>query len=448
MAEKKREFPPLSDRPQSNRLADRLKFAIDAHRQGRLDEAEKTYRSILKVRPDNPDALHFLGVLLHQRGRGKEAIARIERALRIDPNYLDARINLGNVYKETGNTDKAAAIYREVIAARPDHASAYNNLGVVLRKSGRFEESERVLQQALALDPDNADFLHNLGSLYQDQNRYDEAVEAYTRSISSKPKQSDAYRSLWRMLRIRGLDEQSDIVIRKWLAVDPDNPIAKHYFHASKGEAVPERASDAYVQQTFDSFAGSFDDVLKKLEYRAPELCAEVLAMIVAEPRHDLTLLDAGCGTGLCGPLLRPYARTLIGVDLSQAMLEKARGRGLYDELAQAELVDYIGRRQATFDLIVSADTLCYFGKLDGFFDAARGALQVGGHLIFTVEEYLDAGDLDFKLNPHGRYSHVAAYVERALTDCGFGLSALRHVVLRMERGEPVAGLLVSALRQ
>lgn len=449
MAEKKREFPPLqNDRPQSKRVADRLKFAIDAHRQGRLDEAEKTYQSILKVHPDNPDALHFFGVLLHQRGRSKEAIGRIERALRIDPAYLDARINLGNVYKETGDLAKAEAIYRKVIAARPEQASAYNNLGVVLRKSGSLEEAEQALQQALALDPDNADFLHNLGSIYQDQNRYDEAVQAYTRSISHKPKQSDAYKSLWRMLRISGLDEQAEEVIGKWLAVDPDNPIAKHYFYASKGEAVPGRASDAYVQQTFDTFAPSFDDVLKKLEYRAPELCAEALAMIVTEPRHDLTLLDAGCGTGLCGPLLRSYAHRLIGVDLSQAMLEKARGRELYDELVQAELVDYIARYQATFDVIVSADTLCYFGKLDAFFDVARDALKQGGKLIFTVEEYPGGNDLDFKLNPHGRYSHLAAYVERTLTDCGLGLSALRQVILRMERGEAVAGLLVSALKQ
>jgi len=434
-----------SSGPKIHSTAEKLKLAIDAHRQGRLDEAEKIYRAVLKAQPSNPDALHFFGVLLHQRGRSSEAIARIERALRMNPQYLDARMNLGNIYKETGDMAKAAAIYRKVLALEPEHAGAYNNIGVVLRKTGDLEESVRMLQTALSLAPDNADFLHNLGNSYQDQNEIRKAAEVYLQSIALKPKQKDAYESLWQMWHLKGQFDAAAEVLGKWLEVDPGSPIAKHYLSASIGADIPERASDAYIQQTFDGFAASFDEVLQRLDYRAPELTAQAVAEIFPEAQNRLFVLDAGCGTGLCGVYLKPYARQLIGVDLSPAMLHKAQGRDLYDELAEAELVEYIGRYAAAFDLIVSADTLCYFGELRSFFGAARTALKAGGCLVFTLEKIEDGERRDFRLNHHGRYSHDTDYVTQALDVCGLSLLSRRTVVLRMERGAPVAGLLVTA---
>ena len=95
-------------------------------------------------------------------------------------------------------------------------------------------------------------------------------------------------------------------------------------------------------------------------------------------------MLDAGVGTGWCGPQLRPYARRLVGVDLSPDMLRKASerqagGRKIYDELAEAELTAFMRARPAAFDLIVSADTLVYFGALDEVLQAAAGSLRAGG---------------------------------------------------------------------
>src|SRR4029450_3384975 len=102
------------------------------------------------------------------------------------------------------------------------------------------------------------------------------------------------------------------------------------------------RASDAYIEKTFDSFAASFDSKLAKLSYRAPELITEMLKRPGLPPSKSLDILDAGCGTGLCGPLLAPYARRLVGVDLSERMLAQARTRGVYDELVKGELTAYL----------------------------------------------------------------------------------------------------------
>jgi predicted TPR repeat methyltransferase len=156
-------------------------------------------------------------------------------------------------------------------------------------------------------------------------------------------------------------------------------------------------------------------------------------------------VLDAGCGTGLCGPLLKPYVKRLIGVDLSSGMLNKARGRALYDDLVEADLVTYLNGCHACFDLIVSADTLVYFGDLQPFLQSAQKALKRAGNLVFTLEKCEEAADNGYKLNFHGRYSHTHDYVKEALDFSGFAMQSAESVVLRKESGQPVIGMLVVA---
>ena len=185
---------------------------------------------------------------------------------------------------------------------------------------------------------------------------------------------------------------------------------------ACSGRDVPARASDAFIEQTFDSFAGSFDSKLAKLLYRAPALVAEMLgdSDVDASKRH-LDVLDAGCGTGLCGPLIAPYARRLVGVDLSARMLAQARARNVYDELVQRELTAYLRDSPGAFDAIVSADTLVYFGPLQDVVMASVEALRPGGRLIFTVEELIEAGG--GVLHPPARALLPCASVRRARSD-------------------------------
>jgi predicted TPR repeat methyltransferase len=156
-------------------------------------------------------------------------------------------------------------------------------------------------------------------------------------------------------------------------------------------------------------------------------------------------VLDAGCGTGLCGPSLRPYASELTGVDLSPRMLDHARARGLYDRLEQGELSAWLADCVARFDLIVSADTLCYFGGLQPILAAARGASRPGGWLVFTVEARDEPALAGYQLRYHGRYAHDRAALERWLGAAGWQAVDLTSVVLRQESGRPVAGWLASA---
>jgi len=236
-------------------------------------------------------------------------------------------------------------------------------------------------------------------------------------------------------------------IFEEWLAEDPGDPIARHMLAACTGREIPPRASDGFVAGIFDSFAASFESKLASLAYRAPALVVAMLEDSGLQPSKNLDVLDAGCGTGLCGPMLAPYASRLCGVDLSAGMLDRAKEKKVYDELVHGELTEHLRGRRDEFDVIVSADTLVYFGALEEVVAAAAGALRPQGLLIFTLE---DAGTRDaplgYRLELHGRYSHVRGYVERLLAGAGLACE-IAHADLRMESGTPVAGLVIRAAK-
>jgi predicted TPR repeat methyltransferase len=430
-------------------LPEALAYAVKLHQDRDLKGAETIYRLILKADPSHPDALHYLGVVSHQLGKGDESTELIRRAIELQPAYVDAYNNLGNVLKELGMLAEAERMYRKVIELRPESAEAYNNLGVALKEQQRYQEALEAYRQAIAINPTNADAWHNMGNVLRKQNNLEEALTAYRQAILLKPRHADAYKNMGRALYAAGRAKEAVEVYQQWLTQDPDNPVVQHMLAASSGEAVPERASDGYVQQVFDNFSGSFDEVLKRLDYRAPQLIAEAVEETLSPPKAALDVIDVGCGTGLCGPHLKQYARHLVGVDLSPGMLAKASGRDVYDDLVAGELTAFLASKHGACDLIVSADTLCYFGTLDGVLHAAAGALRGDGRLIFTVEHSAqEDAPQGFRLNAHGRYSHTERYVRDIVSHGGLSVVSISEEVLRKEGGNPVAGLVVVAQKQ
>jgi len=434
--------------PAEMSLADGLAYATRLHREGQLDAAETIYRRVLDVAPDHADALHFLGVLIHQRGDRDTAIELIRRSIAIDPALADRYVNLGNVLAEWGELDEAAANYRQAIscahAAAAVLANAWSNLGAARRNQERYEAAAAAYEKAIEFAPGHADAYNNYGNLLLIQGHVKEAVGCYCKAITIAPRNPQTRPLLGLAYYRLGQLDDAAMVYRAWLADEPDNPVALHMFAACSGENVPERASDAYVETTFDNFAESFDAKLHRLDYRAPQLVAETVVRIVGggQIRH---ILDAGCGTGLCGPLLKPYSARITGVDLSGGMLERARTRGVYDELVKGELSAYLAANPMAYDLVVSADTLVYFGSLDSVLRAAREALLPGGILAFTLEAMSSEGSTaDYRINPHGRYSHRRDYVHRLLMSVGYSQISMEEAVLRKEGGVPVAGFVVS----
>lgn len=427
----------------STETDDALAAAMRLQMQGKLEEAEAAYRRLRETAPDHAGVLHFSGVLAHQRGRPEESLTLIRRSLELDPAQAGWQSNLGLVLKTQGRVDESVAAFREALRLDPEHANAWANLGVLLRAQGKPEEAEEAYRTAIRLAPGSPQAYHNLGVLLVATSREREAVHAFCKALTLNPAQADTRTLLANAYCITGERDRAVELFEEWLRKSPGDPVALHMLAACSGKDVPARASDAYVERMFDEFADSFDAKLGKLRYRAPGLVADRLAAAGLVADRRLAVLDAGCGTGLCGPLVAPYAARLVGVDLSARMLEQARARGVYHELVKGELVAFLEGHPAAYDVVVSADTLVYFGALDGAARAAARALRPGGLFVFTVEEAVEpewAGR--FRLNPHGRYSHHRGYVETTLAAAGFCVE-IAGADLRMEAGAPVPGLVV-----
>ena len=428
-------------------LEEAVSVAILLQKNEQFDQAQELYRRVLETAPDHPRALHYAGVLAHQQGRNNEALALIERSLALAPDQADWFSNLGVVFQSDDRLPLAIDAYRQAIAIDPSHANAHNNLGVLLRATGQPVEAEAAYREAIRLNPEHIDAYTNLGILLNGLKRTEEAAACYCKVITLRPKHREARKLLALAHCTLGEIAEAVKIFEEWLAEEPGDPVARHMLAACTGRDVPVRASNGFVEATFDSFASSFESKLEKLSYRAPALIAAMLEDSGLAPAHRLDVLDAGCGTGLCGAKVAPFARRLVGVDLSQGMLAQAKDKNVYDALTKAELTEYLRDNREAFDLVVSADTLVYFGGLEGVIAAVAGALRPNGLFVFTLEHAPGNGTgADYRLELHGRYCHARAYVEQVLTSAGLQ-PTIMQAELRTEAGAPVRGLVVRAAK-
>jgi predicted TPR repeat methyltransferase len=421
-----------------------LGLAMTLHRSNRLEAAERFYRAVLARDDAPPGAGHFFGILLHATGRSAEGLGRIRRSMAALQDQAWAWNNLGNVLNQAGDGAEAEAAYRAALSRDPDFPEALNNLGTICRRRQDWEEADALYRRAIALRPDFAEAFTNRGKLLIERGRIDEAVLCLSRAMVLDPSQAAGSRAaLARAYIALGDLDRAAVLYREWAADSPDDPVPLHLLRACTGEAPP-RAPDDYVTKCFDGFAARFDETLARLGYRAPDLVAAAVAAAHGPEASYGAVADLGCGTGLCGPLLRGRAARLVGVDLSPSMLAKAAARAVYDELCEMELTAFLLGRPGGFDTLLSADTLCYFGDLEAFAAAARSALRPGGALVFTVER-LAPEDAPYRLLPSGRYAHSEAYLRSCLAGAGLEVAALAEDVLRSEAGRPVQGLVVTA---
>lgn len=429
-------------------VAQRLQRALESHRAQDAAAAEAGYLEVLAMDAGQPDALHFLGVLRHQQGDSEAAIGLIGQALQRAPRHADIHNNLGNIHKERGDAVAAEGCYRRALVLQPAHVHALGNLAVALELQGRLDDAFNAYGLLISAAPGYAHGFHLLGLFLRDHAREpahaQQAVACLRRAYELDPGNLRALAALGSVLYMLGEHDQARRVYADWLARDPESALARHMLAACGGAPIPDRAGDTYVRQLFDAFASSFDEqLLHNLDYRAPQLLCTALGHAL-QGRTDLDVLDAGCGTGLCAPLLRPWARRLEGVDLSPGMLAQARRRGGYDALVEAELTAHLEVSPGAFDLVASADTLVYFGDLHRVCAAAFAALRAGGRFGFSVEAH---DEVLFDLGPSGRYRHGRAHVAAALMTAGFTDIDIQSQALRNESGAPVQGWVVTARR-
>jgi len=314
---------------------------------------------------------------------------------------LLARLTLIKAFLAAGDTAAALVQAREAVSLNPDVAVAVLALGEALLAAEALPAAIAELQRALRLDPELAHARVLIATAWLKAGEADKALE-----------------------NLRSLEDPPPEMLAACAAIK-----------------VAPRSDPGYVRHLFDQFSADYDErMIGQLAYAAPQILFDLASMVMAG-RENLAVLDLGCGTGLAGAVFKPLAARLDGVDLSPAMIEKARARGIYDALQVADLQSALAASGPRYDLILAADTLVYLGDLEPVFQAVRRRLLPDGYFLFTVEKAEGTG---FELGPKRRWRHSEAYLRGLAEQSGLMLAGLVVAAPRREANQPVEGFAVA----
>jgi predicted TPR repeat methyltransferase len=271
------------------------------------------------------------------------------------------------------------------------------------------------------------------------------AAEVLTQVLEGTPGFATAWFAL---ATIREQMDDRDGAIAAFRAASDADPEDYHgaRLHLSRlgvAESTPAMTA-TYVRRLFDQHAPEFEESLvDRLGYRGPAILMDALGAVRGQRLRFGSVLDLGCGTGLAGAAIRPFCDWLIGVDLSPAMIERARAKGVYDRLARADLSEYLADEcGAQHHLVMAADVFVYSGDLSPIIAAVASALAPSGLFAFTVETH---NGPDFRLQPTLRYAHGTAHIRAAIERAGLQLDYLEPVPARREKNEWLPGLVIVA---
>jgi predicted TPR repeat methyltransferase len=307
-----------------------------------------------------------------------------------------------------------------------------------MTNDAELAEIDRLRERLLIAPRDDA-AMASLAALHERAGDLPQAIDLLQRSLRVDPYRSDALVGLGRVWAALGETGRARHWYERALAADPDCRDA-----VAGLAALEEGLTEAYVRTLFDQYAGRFDaELTGTLDYRAPELVAGLLARH-GHGKGPSAILDLGCGTGLSGAALRPFACSLDGVDLSPGMIAEARRRGIYDRLDTDEVLRFLTAADRRWQVVAAVDMLNYVGDLEPLLVATAGRLEPGGLVVGTVEKCAKG----IVLTQKRRYAHGVDHLERAAAAAGLEMLEISEGVLRREGGMPVTGLVFALERR
>jgi predicted TPR repeat methyltransferase len=389
-----------------------------------------------------------------QAGDWVAAEQLFEQALALVPGRPSVMQNLGIARVVLKRHAEAEPLLRAALdphaPASPETLGAWRALAQAQLALAQYQPAVTSLERCFALGETAAIPRAQYAQCLSRLNRGAEAITAYQRALQTDPQLPDAWTELGNEYRQVGRYEDAERCYREALARGGDAAMLHYFLAAMQGDTQAITATPPhYVRQLFDQYAEQFDDhLVRQLAYRGHERLIDLLPPEAGT--RFARVLDLGCGTGLCGAHLRATLLlrhdVLEGVDLSPAMLEKARARQVYDALHLADIHDFLATPpEQPFDLVLAADVFIYLGALDRVYAAMAQWLRPGGWLAFTVEtpgtEQTPTPGLELRTSM--RYAHSPAYLRELAARHGLTVMCIHDDVLRLDQLQPVAGAYV-----
>ncbi|HXJ01897.1 MAG TPA: tetratricopeptide repeat protein [Micropepsaceae bacterium] len=417
-----------------------------AHLQsGRLEEALENIKRALKLKFDFPDGWCIHGRLLMRLNRPEEALRSFNSALSLKPDFTDALASRASALAQLNRPAEALVTFNQLLALRPGDADGWNNRGGVLVSLLRLEDALESFDRALALQPDFVEALSNRAAMLRELNRLDEALAACDATLRLKPDHAVSWNNRGNTLVALARYEEAVASYDKALALDRSlTPAADNRDLALLELKRVKRCPPGYLRNLFDEFSSDYDEtMLETLGYRAHLHLRALADRVLPRFPAGRRILDLGSGTGLVGEVFKDLAAggRLDGVDLSPRMIEAAQQRAIYDDLILGDIETVLAAFERSYDLILAADTMIYFGDLEPTLTNVFKRLIPGGFYIFAIERKDCHG---WEQTDTRRFRHSEAYLRNAAAHAGLAFAASIPCVLRRQQNEPVPGLAVA----
>ncbi len=379
---------------------------VQQFERGELSAARESFQEALRLAPGRPSVLLNLGLTNFRLGDLGAAENLLHSAVEAEPESLDAWTALAHTHFASSHWELGVLSHERALELGAHSPQLRQQLAESLARLGRHPQAALHCQALLNQDDSNADNWTFLGDLQREMGQLQEAAHSYRQALA------------------RGGDAQ--MLHHCLAALSPQQ----------QAPAPPRR----YVQTLFDEYAADFDDhLVGLLRYQGHDKLIEHLPQPPAQGWSRV--LDLGCGTGLCGQLIRSRAKHLSGVDLSPAMIAKAGARGVYDELITGDINDHLAHSGEHFDLVLAADVFIYVGPLERTFELLGQRMSSGACLAFTIEPAAQGAGV--QLLPSLRYAHSTTYLQALAQANHFGNWQQVHAPIRQDQDHPVDGLYI-----
>lgn len=402
-------------------------------------EAVNAYQAAIRIQANYIDAYYNLGIALQKLNQFEEAKTVFESILCIIENHAPAQFQLGSLLMLRHQYNDAINYFLKVIVAFPFHVETEINLATCYLHLGKLAEAKLHYLKAHELDENDTQILFNLGVISMQEGEMQAAIDFYTKVVKKDSNLYDAHNNLAFLYLTMRRKADALLHFREALRLQPENKAIQHTIHILTEEKNITSSPTDYIRALFDSYADHFEPhLLKNLHYRVPALFYDTLSAATHLTQNQWDILDLGCGTGLCGEIFKPIARSLTGVDLSSKMLALAEEKKIYDKLIESDVLLFLQEKKSDYDLILAGDVLVYFGDLDAVFAAVAHALTSQGYFIFNAE--IDRKEEDYYLTPSGRFAHQKHYLDQLAKKYQFTICKYEEAALRSQDNETVLG--------
>ncbi len=411
-------------------------------KKGELTKATAQLNEAVQAFPQDPRVYLIGARMAEASGNAQGARELAQRAIQVNPNWSVSVTEYAHLLARQNQFQLAIEQAEKAVQLDPRDPQVLQRVIEVAQRAQALHLAVRWLRLLMEVAPTLgvkrllASDLHALG-------QHDEAIDLYTQMVDAIP--GDV---LARSGRMQAAYSKGDLALAKsdaeyLVKADPGNPQLRFWLELASGN-TPVTQPVSVFKEIFDSSADLYDQhMVRSLRYQLPKQVAKLITD--RYPDLKLNVLDLGCGTGLLGVCLGRINGALVGVDVSEKMIEQAARHNVYDRFHTVNLLDALTETpDALYQVIAALDVFIYVGDLSQAIPHAHRILAPGGHLMFSCET-AKPKEANLVLRPSMRYAHKRSHIQALCKSAGFVDVSIEETDLRLENDKPVAGFVVVA---